>query len=995
MEDAPYRIEMCEPLGLHHERQVLTLEAPAGMPDLSWLVDQGSERRYPMQRSAEGRAYLLLEVAPWEKLRLSLGCAAAKSDFVPVTVTYDTDVSAVLANRRCSVRVLVGRWCAPTAAGVDSVAVAGPILGVRVGATGAWRGRTFFDTHDRVARWSGAWLEQGPVRTVYGYRLDLVAGGWYEMRITLDAEQCFARIEETCQTHGTDQLVWDFSGADLPSGMRLLDGGAGYTRRDLQYHFDERIGRMVCWTQYAQIIGTDGAALTFSNAHDSVGFVTLDGGAWCGRRLNALEFWTRRWRDGDPLTRRLLPPEAKADSMPSPERIRARGVPACQPHFSVEGWMGQSRRVFALTLAPLAELLPAEERDASAPRGGRIGAFEAAPDRDRYRSQQGLLRRLHAQRGLMSLQQMAEMGFGVPPTTGLPPSPDPVRQREAALPPAELARRIDDFLQARVYGFWDGSGAAAANCVVSRPVAFYMTCLGPLLAAGAIDAATATRWQAWFAFLAYLNADEGYYAGPASMRGPDDPDALDPLAEGMANQNFYTDVITLCGMAAEVFPAHPAAAAWRRLFDDGWSRQLDYHVYPDSGVWEESHTYFQHVLATVLPLFALRRARGGGDAFADARFRGLLAGALRQVSPRDADHGGKRHLLALGDHHADPDTYAWVYGVAAEGVAPHDPTLAARLAWLHREMGGVSPTAPAARAPAWADEAVQGLGYMFRCRDDDAGEVLLTLRAGSAWGHHHEDDGSIQLFAFGRCLIGDAAYGHAQDGGTKLSAAGHSRWALRDYPVTNYRWRFNRGWVVASGPAPWAHATAWCPAYMYLPPHNRPLLLPQPVSHWRTVVRLTPRRYLVLDVSDTDLLQTTRFHLPDGDVQVEGAAAHGRAGACRVSVVPLFPTGAPVVTRTIAHGHPGAATFAAAWDVGVRRHSGFLIDLGSVGTPIPECHVSETDVRMDDRAAPAVTIAWTASGVSVREGADGPSLVLVYERPAGSPSDREGEATRE
>ena len=43
---------------------------------------------------------------------------------------------------------------------------------------------------------------------------------------------------------------------------------------------------------------------------------------------------------------------------------------------------------------------------------------------------------------------------------------------------------------------------------------------------------------------------------------------------------------------------HPEAAKWRGEFIRLFSRQLDVHCY-QSGVWEESHTYFQHVLLTL------------------------------------------------------------------------------------------------------------------------------------------------------------------------------------------------------------------------------------------------------------------------------------------------------------------------------------------------------------------------------------------------------------
>jgi hypothetical protein len=96
------------------------------------------------------------------------------------------------------------------------------------------------------------------------------------------------------------------------------------------------------------------------------------------------------------------------------------------------------------------------------------------------------------------------------------------------------------------------------------------------------------------------------------MLPPTEVNSFDPTMRGMANQNFYTDVIAIFGTIGLLFPNHPEADQWVADFITDFERQLTVHVYP-SGVWEESHTYWQHVLFTVLPVIKMLKERGRHD----------------------------------------------------------------------------------------------------------------------------------------------------------------------------------------------------------------------------------------------------------------------------------------------------------------------------------------------------------------------------------------------
>ena len=940
---APYRLSIREAVGLAHEPQVIEVPLPAGTPVLR---EEHGGALHPAQPSSRrpGHGFLRVALEPGQALSF---VPAEKTVEVPDPVTVSESAEAWrVGNGRFELELLAGeKALGPEAAGSP---LSGPVLRMRIGA-GPWRGRTFLDTARPARGWKAEWRERGPLRAVYRCRIDLAGDGFYEVVLTVDAGADFARVEETFSAGAADQIVWDFAGADLPERLGLLDSTAGQAAKEVHYHFDQRHARLWCWTQYSQLHDlSDGFALHFAGADDIVGAVALEGGSWQGNALNHLEAWTRRWETADPATRRL-PADAKADSFPGPERIPARGGSVCAPHFTLEGWLRRGARTFALVLstgraiAPRAGSPGTEGVQGCSP---ALGHFEEVPDRARYRAQQGRLRQIQIRHGLLPLQAQLAMAFAWPLEPafqpGAPSTPGRdhalrVAQEHLALPaPAADPDRIgqlDLFLQARVFGFWEGSGAAYSNCVVGRRIGPEMLRAEELARQGKLDAATLARWRAWFAFLAYLNASPHLYPGAATMEPLGSPGAVEPTLAGMANQNFYTDIIALAGFAGEAFPGHPAAAAWRALFADQWRRQLAYHVYPESGLWEESHTYFQHVLATVLPLLLRARERGEGDPFADPALQRLAGSAPLQLTPRDAVFGGFRHPVSFGDHGVEVKTYRGLYAEFARAFALHAPELAGRLAWAAAEMGvegeaGAAPLPPPSPLP-WGHGPVQGLGFFFRGADAEGRENLLALRSGMAWGHHHNDEGSLQLFAHGRSMIVDSAFSQPQERGEKkVAASGHSQLVAEGIEPLHYLWRFHRGWVLrARAEGPLAHAVAGVPVYSTWPRGLEPQLLRRAAWGLRAVVELAPALYLVADYPDRPSARRVRFHVAHDEVAVEGAEVRCRFdGTCHLRIVPLASASAPTLSldRPVS-GTTRQATTAVEYAVPAEPWSLFLV----------------------------------------------------------------------
>ena len=932
----PFGIEIEEPCGFRHDPQVLEIPIPPEASAIFVLKDLVGGVRYPVQRSKcdPVKGYLYLGIEPFQKLKLVPDSKAdAPGALAPaVSIQPSLGNALVISNGTVTLEVLAGSVEVPDEPG--DWLVSGPVKRFKREG-GPWRGRTFFDVRGHVLSWCGEIEEAGPLRIVYRFRARLSDSGWYSCSVTLDAGQVFARVCEEFQAGSGDQLVWDFSGPDLPIQIDLLNSEAGHTSRPLHYLFDQRLARLWAWTQYQQLFDlSDGFGLRFTKSDDVVGFVALEGGKWRGNRLNHLEAWTRRWANGKHATRRDVPSGAKADSFPSPERIPARGRSRCEPHLNLEGWLGSGERRFALVLAREGELFPG--RKPGDDPGAELQHFEDRPDRERYRMQQGLLRKIQIQHGLMPLADMARMVFSwglEEPAKGSFCYPNPILE-EHRIPGEtedERTRRMHDYLQARVYGVWEGSGASYSNCVVGRRIAPEMYHFAWLVETDRIAPDQVRLVRAWFAFLTHLYDSDNYYPGISTMTGVESDESVEPTLEGMANQNFYTDVFNVPGTAAQVFRNHPEAERWRLKFGEMWSRQLDYHVYPESGLWEESHTYYQHVLHTVLPTHLRRKADGVDDGFADPRFRKVIGSALAQVTPRDAWFGDRRHLAAIGDHAVGLGAYASLYGHYAEAVHPHDPALAGNLAWLCREMGGTQENLVTPIAPEWRSAYVQGLGFMLRSADSSGQETLLALRCGSAWAHHHNDDGSIQFFARGRSLIVDSVFSESPaEHDKKYGTAGHSRWSLKEFEPVNYLWRFNRGWICAHDAASrFPYAVSYNPIFMFATAPQRADPMRIPVVQHRIVVQLAPTAFLLLDISDTALAQTSRFHVPgDQAVVTETGIRVDYAEDCRLTIIPALPEGLRPALSREEPASEKAATFVTTeicFDLGQARRSAYLI----------------------------------------------------------------------
>lgn len=893
-------IRIKESCGLRHELQVVTVARPGSWSaPFSALKDLMTGRMFPVQvsRTDPSRFHVMLEVEPFQELHWIPEPGVLPALAESCKVAERTGVYCI-SNGKVELEVESDRDRI-----LHSSFPAGPIRRFRRERY-PWRGGCYLEGAGKPLSFECGVLETGPLRSVLKWRLDFEHSGFYEVLITLDAGQTFVRLEErfACGTHS--QLVWDFANEDLPVRVRLLDHTEGYRPVIPNLHMDNRLARLAAWTQGSQLFDlSDGFGLCFK-AGDEAGFVSLEGGAWTGAQLNHMELWMRRQWPADPATRRGLPPETKADSNPSPEAIRARGDSICGPHVTVEGWLRGGSRRFALVMTGRREWgydPEAAMRALPDPFNRRLSpgssAFmcqfkELAGSPGQYH-----LRKLHTQRGLMALQPLLEMSFEWPEVAGRKPAfgwPHPsIAGHHGADCLGNDRAEADamlDYLKTRVLAFWNVSGAGATNPVSGRRIAGELFRFEYLQDRAVLTSEEWRYGRALLAFLVYLYSSDNFYPANPPMQSMSDPDSFEPTLGGLSNQNFYTDAINGAGIAAQIFPGHPMAENWRALFGRMFRRQLDYHVFPESGVWEESHTYYHHVLLTVLPTLLRRRADGVDDFFADPVFQKLAGYAIKLVTPPDVMFGGHRHIAPLGDHAPEgspPWRYRSLYEQLAGCFSSCAPLLAGNLAWLCRECGAKIPAGIPVVAPPWNNEYIQGLGYFFRGRATGEDDELFILRCGAAWGHHHHDDGSLQFYARGRAWITDAACGNAtKRGSDKFEASGHSRWAPKGFRPLNSLWRFNRGWIEAHGHSPtqgeWARAYA--PVAMALQDCGNVLPLRSLIEHWRTVTKWAPGLYLVVDHMTLPEESVVRYHVPCEGVEF---SRHGNRVTCQAGELAL------------------------------------------------------------------------------------------------------------
>ena len=654
----------------------------------------------------------------------------------------------------------------------DSLTVPPPILRLDKG------GRGFLDTYERVTRMECRVVEQGPLWTTAHIRYDFDNGAVFDFECTAVEGEDFVRIREkaNCGPKARWGLVFDRESGFLPDELDLADHTLYHTERRLDYLSDRFHARLYPWTQGTQIAALrEGLMAHSSETGGTVGWFVLQEQDWDGFKHAFVEFHERRLdrgcirsRDGETVgdTFSWLPPDSFG--------TRTDDVPAFVAESMLQEGSGRNYAIFTgkRRMWHCPHPVPAHT----------LEWYEGPALTDEWEKARSPLRRRIQQQGLLSLDIVKDwvlVGKSVP-----------VENTETVFEGADNGtfEEIENRLKILATGFVMGRGPGGTNPVTLR-------CVFPFAARMAAGGKMPRDLTPYFLFLAYLESRRASYPGEFTMLPMADPRSSEPTCLGMPNENFLTDVYCVFGGMATVYPDHPAAKAWLERTNRLLGMQLDTFSHPESGVWEESHTYFHHVLRTLAPFaLAQRTLPFGKDWYKDARFARLAGAALHFVTPRDPNAGGLRMMATLGDHRMELHWHT--YQLLARGFAETRKTLARNLVWLSLENGwkGEPPVPPL--RPKMVSHTVAGLGAVLRGSADSAtgGESMVALRAGLTWGHHNCDELEVLYYDGGEPVVVEAGYGNPKTF-AKVMASGHSILYPRTFMPAFYLSRVNRGVV--------------------------------------------------------------------------------------------------------------------------------------------------------------------------------------------------------
>ncbi len=252
-----FNVIITESCGITHEKQILEIDIPeqANLPET--FIALNDDKEYVIQRSKVNRskAFLQISIEPFENINLQLSekISSIKSS---VNCEIDNDI-AEISNEDFGL--------------YKAAKLNGAILECKT-THGEWRVKNFIDTREQVYSYSGTILEDGPLRIVYRYSVEFSKNKYYNAVITIDAGMQFAVISEEFSAGIGDQVVWDFSGDDIPDELYLLDSTPLFSTTPLSYFYDSRIARLAMWTQYSQLKDfSDGFAFRINNTNDVIG----------------------------------------------------------------------------------------------------------------------------------------------------------------------------------------------------------------------------------------------------------------------------------------------------------------------------------------------------------------------------------------------------------------------------------------------------------------------------------------------------------------------------------------------------------------------------------------------------------------------------------------------------------------------------------------------------------------------------------------------------
>lgn len=255
------------------------------------------------------------------------------------------------------------------------------------------------------------------------------------------------------------------------------------------------------------------------------------------------------------------------------------------------------------------------------------------------------------------------------------------------------------------------------------------------------------------AALAYIFADPDNWPGWMNGWTPGNP-------------NFHTDKYMTVAFAAAALFDHPHARRWLEFAKSQFDEDVGRVILP-SGVGYECPGYSGYSLNLQLELAHLFENAGFGHVVADNPLFGRTAEWHRHLLTPLDPRLGFRHEAPIGDTHRWTSGLGVGFARIARAVRETNPILASELMAVYlmlEQQGGVSrreslvaellevdrSIAPAALDRMdWGSHAFDGFGVVLRSRFNTDKETFLSLKAGRARGHYHNDEMSWHFYGAG------------------------------------------------------------------------------------------------------------------------------------------------------------------------------------------------------------------------------------------------------
>ncbi len=253
---------------------------------------------------------------------------------------------------------------------------------------------------------------------------------------------------------------------------------------------------------------------------------------------------------------------------------------------------------------------------------------------------------------------------------------------------------------------------------------------------------------ALYAFLVYKLADPDYLAYGTGFH--------------LGNPNMPTMAVSVLGYSAALIPEHPRAPQWMITSAKGTLDMLRDFTAP-GGAWRECpHYQMDASVSGIMQSATVFKNAGFIDLFQNPFFKASMLYHLKLLTPVDPRFG-IRTMPAIGNGCNESTS---LYGRMAAGTASSDPEYSQWMQWGWKAVGSLYvyrndeaicdenlPASP----PDMRSQHFPGFGAVMRSHFGDPNETYLVFRMGYQIEHYEDDQGEIVLYAKGAPLALDFA----------------------------------------------------------------------------------------------------------------------------------------------------------------------------------------------------------------------------------------------